>query len=84
MIYKELFKKFKFNHTNKWYMHDPESVQENETDKLLWDFKIQTDHLTTARRSDRVIVNEKKKGNFVVPADHKVKVKESDNFLDLA
>ena len=26
-----LCKKFKFNHTNKWYMHDPAPVLENDT-----------------------------------------------------
>ena len=34
-IHWELYKKFKFDHTNKWYKHNPESVQENETHKLL-------------------------------------------------
>ena len=33
VIHLELCKKFKFKHTNKWYMHDSESVQENETHK---------------------------------------------------
>ena len=37
-------KKFKFDHTEKCYMHNPEPVQENETYKLLWDFEIQTGH----------------------------------------
>ena len=31
----ELSKKFKFDHTNKWYMHNPTSVLENGTHKLL-------------------------------------------------
>ena len=30
---------------NKWYMHNPAPVQENNTDILLWDFNIHTDHL---------------------------------------
>ena len=34
VIYWELCKKFKFDHTNKWYMHNPESVLDNETHKL--------------------------------------------------
>ena len=34
-IHKELCKKFKIYHTNKWYIHNPESVLENETHKLL-------------------------------------------------
>ena len=41
-------------------MHDPESVQEIETHKLLWDFEIQTNHLISARRTDLVIVNKKR------------------------
>ena len=76
-IYSELCKKIKFDHTNKWYMHNPESVLENERHKLLWDFEIQTDHLISAMRPDLVIV----------PVDHKVKLNESekrDKNLDLA
>ena len=29
VIYWELCKEFKFDHTNKWYMHNPESFLEN-------------------------------------------------------
>ena len=42
-------------------MRNAESVLENETNKILWNFKIQTDHLIPDRRLDLVIVNEKKK-----------------------
>ena len=59
MIYWELRKKFKFDHMNKWYTHNPESVLKNETQKILWDFKIQTDHLISARWPDLVTVNKK-------------------------
>ena len=41
-------------------MHNLESVLENETHKILWDYKIQTDHLISARRPDLVIVNKKR------------------------
>ena len=55
-------------------MHNPTSVVENDTHKLIWDFEIQTDLLISARRSGLVIVNEKKKNlpncGFAVPADH--------------
>ena len=57
----EVCKKFKFDHTNKWYMHNPTSVQDNDTQKLLWDFDIQTDHLVSARRPDLIIIKKKKK-----------------------
>ena len=60
VIHWELCKKFKFEHTNKWYMHNPKSVLENEMLKLLWDFEIQTDHLISARRPDLVIVDKNK------------------------
>ena len=45
LIHCESWKKFKFDHTNKWYMHNPASVLENSTHKLLWDFDIQTNRL---------------------------------------
>ena len=63
----------------------PESVQENETYKLLWDFEIQTDHQISARRSDLIIINKEKRTcrivDFAVPADHGVKLKESEKTL---
>ena len=60
VIHWEMCKKFKFDHTNKWYMHNIAPVLENNTPKLLWDFDIQTDHLISARRP----VNKKKRGNL--------------------
>ena len=45
----EQCKKFKFDHTNKWYMHNLASLWENETHKLFWDFEIQTNHLIARR-----------------------------------
>ena len=74
-------KKFEFDHTNKWYIHNRASVLENDTQKLLWDFDIQTDHLISARRLNLVIINKNKKMiykivDFAVPADHRIKVKE--------
>ena len=48
VIHWELCKKLKFDHMNKWYMRNPESILENETHKILWDFEIQTDDLILA------------------------------------
>ena len=56
----ELCQKLKFYQTNKWYIHNPESVLQNETHKLLWDFEIQTDHLISTSRPDLVIINKKR------------------------
>ena len=91
VIHWELCKKLHFHHATKWYMHKPESVLENKTHKILWDFEIQTDHLITARRPDLVLINKEKRTchivDFAVPADHRVKLKEiekKDKYLDLA
>ena len=91
VIHWEMCKKFKFDHTNKWYMHNPAPVLENDTHKLLWDFNIQTDHLIQPRRPDLIIINKKKRTSkivdFAVPAGHRIKLKEcekKDKYLDLA
>ena len=67
---------------NKWYMHNSESVPENETHKVLRDFKVQTGHLISARWPDLLLVNKKKKRtwwivDFAILTDHRVKIKES-------
>ena len=56
----EMRKKFIFDHTNKWYMHNLTFVLENDTHKPLWDFDIETDHLIPARRPDLIIINKKR------------------------
>ena len=78
-------------------MHNSEHVLENEAHKLLWNLKIQVDHLLSARWSYLVKVNKEKrkkkeKGthrmvDFTVLADHILKLKESekrDKYLNLA
>ena len=57
-------KKSEFDHTNKWYIHNPAPVQENDTHKLLWDFDIHADHLISVRRPVLIIQNKKKKENL--------------------
>ena len=63
-------------------MLNPESTSENETHKLLWDLKIQTDHLIPAKRLDQVIINKKKRTcrivDFAVLTDPGVKLKENE------
>ena len=58
-------------------MHNPATVLENDTHKLLWDFDKQTDHLISARRPELIVINKKKKRtcktvDFAVPADHRI------------
>ena len=89
VIHWEMCKKFKFHHMNKWYIHKPSSSP-GEWHKLLLDFDKQTDHLISARKSDLIVINKKKRtrkiGDFAVPADHRIKLKESeqkDKYIEL-
>ena len=91
VIHWESGKKFKFDHTNKWYMLNPAPVLENDTHKLLWDFNIRTDHLIPARSPDLIIINKQKKIfkiiDFAVPVDHRINLNECEKkgkYLDLA
>ena len=52
VIHWKMCKKMKFDQTNKRYMHNPESVQENDIHKLQWDIDIQTDHLISPRKRE--------------------------------
>ena len=42
VIHGEFCNKLKFDHTDKWYMHKPKSVQEIKMHKFHRDFEIQT------------------------------------------
>ena len=82
VIHWEMCKKFKFDHTNKWYMHNPVPVLENDTHELQWDFNIQMDHLIPTKRPGLIIINKKKRickiVNFAIPADHRINLNECE------
>ena len=91
MIYWEICKKLKFDHTNKWYMHNPTPFLENDTQTpmVLW----HTDGSPNPGQKTRPYNNQKKKKrickivHFAVPADHGIKLKKcekKDKYLDLA
>ena len=98
MIEWELCKKFKFDHTNNWYMYNPTYVLENDTQTPLgfW----HTNRSPNLSQTTRPYYNQKRKEkkkrkekrtckivDFAVPADNRVKLKESekkDKYLDLA
>ena len=75
-------------------MHNPASVLENDTHKLLGDFDIQTDHLISARRPNLIIINNKKKKKENLqncqlccpsrPQNKTEKCEKRDKYLDLA
>ena len=72
-------------------MHKPESIQENETYKTLFDLEIQTNHQIPTRRSYFVQINKKKINcrpeDVAVPADVGMKIKETEKikkYMDLS
>ena len=62
-------------------MHNQASFLENGAQKLRRDFDIQTDHLISGRRPDLIIIKKRncKIVDFAVSADHRIKLKESEN-----
>ena len=84
-----LCKRLRFYHATNWYMYKLESVLSNETCKILRDLGIQMDHRIPAKRLDQKLIKKKRtcQVDFDVQANHKVKIKESENidkFIDLA
>ena len=81
MIFGELCKRLKYNHDDKLYMNKSEYLRENETHTILLVFEIQTDSQISARRTDQVLINKKKRichlVDFAVPVNHCVKIIES-------
>ena len=69
----------------------PRICPEELNTQRLWDSEIQTDHQIWTRQENLIIINKKERTfrimNFAVPADHRIKLKESekkDKYLDLA
>ena len=63
-------------------MHKLESIQENEMNKIPWDFEIQMNLLISVRRSNLVMINKKRKKtscimDFAIQTDHRVKTKKA-------
>ena len=63
MIHEELCKKLKFDHTTKGYIHKLESILENQTQKILWGFQIQTDQRKKNLLSSRPLSKNERKRN---------------------
>ena len=81
VIHWELCKKFKFKHMNKWYMHNPSWVLEDETHKLIW-FWHPKGSPNLGQTTRHLIIIKKKRTckivEFAVTADYSVKLKESE------
>ena len=76
IIHSELCRWYELDRVDKWFEHQPSSVQEKDKTKVLWDFNIQCDHIIEARRPDIVIVDKEKKVckiiDIAIPGDSRV------------
>ena len=61
IVHWKLARKCNFEAGDKWYEHEPESVLESETYKILWDFSVQTDHVIEGQRPYLVLVDKKER-----------------------
>ena len=89
VIHWEMCKKLKFDHANKWYIHNQAPVLQNDTHKLLW----YTNGSPNLGQKARPYNNQQQKKkickivDFAVPAVQRIKLKECekrDKYLDLA
>ena len=59
---------------------------ENDSWKILWDFTIETNHVTESRRPDIVIIDntkiECKITDFACPFDSRIEERKKDNMKD--
>ena len=77
-----LCKKFPIDCNEKWFLHEPEPVQEKERWKLLWDFTIQTDKVLEHRRPDIVVIDKEKKNALLLILQYQ-EIKTSQPKMDL-
>ena len=61
MVCWKLCKKFSLEKSQKWYLHNPQTVSKKVNHKLIWDMNIQCDNIIVERRPDITIVNKKEK-----------------------
>ena len=59
-IHWKICRKYWIEVKEKWYEHKPEVVMENDKCKILWDFRVQTDHDMYGRRPDVIVVQKDK------------------------
>ena len=79
-IHWEVCIKIGFDVNENWYKHETDKVVENDSQKILWDFTIQTDHIIEARRPDMVIIDKIKNECKIsaCPFDSRIEEKEKD------
>ena len=58
--------KLNLKKSEKWYLHNPQTVRENVNHKLIWDMDIQRGNVIVERRPDIVILNKMEKKATII------------------
>ena len=66
MVYWKLCEKSNLEKSEKWSLHNPQTVTENVNHKLIWDMNIQRNNIIVERKSGIVIVNEMEKTTIII------------------
>ena len=59
-------KKYHLQCSYKWYTHTPQSVQENDEYRILWDFNVQTNKVMEHRRPVIVCIDKQKRECHII------------------
>ena len=82
MVHWKLCQKFNLEKSEKWYLHNPQTVTKNVNHKLIWDMNIQCDNIIVERRPDIVIANKVEKAAIIIdvaiPGDKRIIEKEKE------
>ena len=82
MVHQKLCEKFNLEYSEKWYLHNPQTVSENINHKLIWDMNVQCDNVNVEWRPDIVIVNKMEKTTIIIdvaiPRDKRTISKEKE------
>ena len=83
-MYWKISKEFGIEVKERWYEHEPKTVNENDSITILWDMPIHTDRTIAANRPDIVLKNKKDKIclliDMTVSLDTNTSVKATQKF----
>ena len=57
---------FNLEISEKWYLHNPQTVSENVNPKLIWHMNIQRGNVIVERRPNIIIVNKMEKIEIII------------------
>ena len=82
MVHWKLREKFNLEKSEKGYLHNPQTVNENVNHKIIWNMSIQCDNVIVERRPDTVIVKKMEKTAIIIdvaiPGDKRIIDKEKE------